>query len=51
MVINCAAEIKGKSERIKMVLEAGRRFLGVMDVSGEDVDGVLREEPEPTQMA
>ena len=43
MVINCAVELKGKSERIKMILEAARRFLRVDDVSGEDLDNVLRE--------
>ena len=43
MVINCAVEIKGKSERIKMILDAARRFLDVEDVSGEDLDNVLRE--------
>lgn len=44
MVINCAIEISRKSERIKMVLEAARRFLNVVDVTGEDLDTVLREE-------
>ena len=43
MVINCAVEIEGKSERIKMVLDAARRFLDVVDVSGEDLDNTLRE--------
>ena len=42
-MINCAVELKGKSERIKMILEAARRFLRVDDVSGEDLDNVLRE--------
>ncbi|XP_044062409.1 uncharacterized protein LOC122880942 [Siniperca chuatsi] len=49
MVINCAAEIKGKSERIKMVLDAARRFLNVVDTSGEDLDVTLREGVAPTQ--
>ena len=44
MVINCAVEIQGKSERIKMVLDAAKRFLNVVDVSGEDLDNTLREE-------
>ena len=43
MVINCAIEIKGKSERIKMVLEAARRFLNIVDITGEDLDITLRE--------
>ena len=44
MVINCAVEIQRKSERIKMVLAAAKRFLNVMDVTGEDLDSLLREE-------
>ena len=43
MVINCAVEISRKTERITMVLEAARRFLNVVDVTGEDLDAVLRE--------
>ena len=43
MVINCAVEMQGKSERIKMVLEAARRFLNIEDISGEDIDCTLRE--------
>ena len=43
MVINCAVEIKGKSERIKMILDAARRFLKVDDVSGEDLNNLQRE--------
>lgn len=38
MVNNCAVEILGRSERIKMVLDAARRFLKVVDVSGQDRD-------------
>ena len=43
MVINCAADIKTKSERIKMVLVAAKTFLNVVDVSGEELDNTLRE--------
>ena len=43
MVINCAVEMQGKSERIKMVLDAARRFLGIEDITGEDLDTTLRE--------
>ena len=43
MVINCAVDIQTKSERIKMVLDAARRFLRVEDVTGEDLDNKLRE--------
>ena len=49
MVINCAIEIKGKSERIKMVLEAARRFLNIEDITGEDLDVTLREGCAPSQ--
>ena len=42
MVINCAVEMQGKSERIKMVLEAARRFLNIGDITGEDLDNTLR---------
>ena len=49
MVINCAVDIQTKSERIKMVLEAARRFLDVIDVTGEDLDITLREEFTPSQ--
>ena len=43
MVINCAVDIQTKSERIKMVLEAAKRFLDVFDVTGEDLDITLKE--------
>ena len=49
MVINCAVELKGKSERIKMVLEAARRFLNIVDITGEDLDITLREGFTPSQ--
>ncbi len=39
MVLN----IQGKAERIKMVPDAARRFLNVVDISGEDVDITLRK--------
>lgn len=37
-VISHAAEMQGRSERIKMVQDAARRFLKGVDKSGEDVD-------------
>ena len=49
MVINCAADIKTKSERIKMVLHAARVFLKVEDVTGEELDNTLREGLSATQ--
>ena len=42
MVINCAVEIPRKSERIKMVLDAAKRFLNVVDITGEAVNDMLR---------
>ena len=41
MVLNCALEIESKSERIKMVVDAARRFLDIDDVSGEDLTETL----------
>ena len=49
MVINCAADIKTKSERIKMVLYAAKVFLKIEDVSGEELDSTLREGFSATQ--
>ena len=49
MVINCAIEMKGKTERIRMILDAARRFLKIEDISGEDLDKLLREGFMPTQ--
>ena len=51
MVINCAVEMKGKTERIRMVLDAARRFLKIEDISGEDLDKLLREGFTPAQAA
>ena len=49
MVINCALEIPKKSERIKMVLDAAKKFLDVEDITGKEVDDMLREGCAPTQ--
>ena len=49
MVVNCAVEMKGKSERIMMVLDAARRFLKIEDISGGDIDRILRDGFAPTQ--
>ena len=43
MVINCASEIQRKSERIKMILDAAKRFLNVGEITGEELDDMLRE--------
>lgn len=48
MVINCAAEIQGKSESIKMMLYTTRRYLNVVDISGKYLD-TLRGGFVPTQ--
>ena len=49
MVINCAFQMQGRSERIKMVLDAANRFLDIDNISGEDIDCTLREGFAPTQ--
>ena len=49
MVINCAIEIQSKSERIKMILVAASRFLDIVDISGEDLDDILRGGAASTQ--
>ena len=53
MVINCAVEIPRKSERIRMVMDAARRFLDIVEISGEDLNDILTEEfaPAPTAMS
>ena len=51
MVINCAVEIQSKSERITMILHAARKFLDVVDISGEDLDDTLREGFAPSTQA
>lgn len=43
MVIICTVEIKGESERIKMVLAAARSLLNIVDISGQEQDVILRE--------
>ena len=43
MVINCSMEARGKSDRVEVVLEAARRFLGIDDVTGKGLDSMLRE--------
>ena len=53
MVINCAIEIPRKSDRIRMVLDAARRFLDIEEISGDDLESILREEfaSAPTAMS
>lgn len=43
MVINCAAAIERKSEKIVIIGDTPRRFLCVVGVSGETVQQLLRE--------
>ena len=50
MVLNCAMEIPRKSERIKMVLDAAKRFLNVGEISGEELDDMLRGGCAPPQL-
>lgn len=41
MVINCAAEVEGKSERIEIGVDAVRRFMEAVGITGEEVQGPL----------
>lgn len=50
MVVYCAVKIQGKSEQMKMVLDAARRFLKIMDISGEDIDSTLGKGSAPAQI-
>ena len=43
MVINCTAGVERKYEEIDIIVDAARRFLGVVGVSGEGVQQMLRE--------
>ena len=42
--MNCSVGLTKKRERIDLIVEAARRFLGVVGISGEELDRVLREE-------
>lgn len=48
MVVNCGMEVKKKSERIGMVIDAAPRFLDIGDVAGEDLQSILRDGVTPT---
>lgn len=43
MVINCAAEAERKSKRIKIAVDTTRKFLDIVESTGEEVQGLLRE--------
>ena len=43
MVINCACEIETKSEKIKMVVHAAKEILGIFDVEGDEIQGILEK--------
>ena len=43
MVINCASEIETKSEKIKMVVHAAKDILGIFDVEGDEIQGILEK--------
>lgn len=43
MVINCVAEAEMKSERTEIVFAAARKFSVIMEITGEEVQGLLRE--------
>ena len=41
MVINCTAGMEHKSQKIKVVVTAAERYLGVQDFKSEKLQGVL----------
>ena len=43
MVINCASEIETKSEKIKMVAHAAKEILGIFNVEGDEIQGILEK--------
>ena len=43
MVINCACEIETKSEKIKMVVHTDKEILGIFDVQGDEIQGILEK--------
>ena len=49
MVIYCAAEAERKSERIEIVVDAARKFFDIEEITGENVQGLLREAFRPSQ--
>lgn len=42
-MINCAAEAEIKSERIEIVFVAAIKFWDIVGITGEEVQGLLRE--------
>ena len=43
MVINCASEIETKSEKIKIVVHTAKEILGIFDVEGDEMQGILEK--------
>ena len=43
LAINCTAGVERNSEKIDIIVDAARRFLCVVGVSGEGVQQLLRE--------
>ena len=41
MVINCTAGIERKSQKIEVVVAAAERYMGVQDLTSEELQGVL----------
>ena len=48
-VMSCAFEVQDKAGRIKMILDAAKTFLNIVDISGEDLDSKLSEGDRLTQ--
>ena len=43
IVLNCANEIETKSEIIKIVVHAAKESLGIFDVKGDEIQGILEK--------
>ncbi|KAJ8342034.1 hypothetical protein SKAU_G00319620 [Synaphobranchus kaupii] len=41
MVVHCAVEIKESSKLLGLVIKAAKRFLGIRDVSVEELENIL----------
>ena len=43
MVINCASEIETKSRLMIKIVDAAKAILGITDVKGDDMQGILEK--------
>jgi hypothetical protein len=42
MVINCIAEMECESQKINVMVAAAKMYLGIQDLTSEELQGVLR---------